>query len=517
MKQTSSFPGRIRIRYHYFILLALLLCFVTHASAQTNGATQDGSANPKARRPISEEAQVIDDELLRQIDGGPAQTGSLLLPRILKSVRGHHPKIEAARAKQRAARATRLSQEGVYDPLLSTNAQALRGGYYETTVANVELRQYLGVWGSEAYGGYRIGSPGVNDRYPSYEKTETLSGGEVRGGLSVPLWRNGPIDARRANLAIAQDIARAEAFDFQDTELEVRLEAIDAYYQWLAAGHQLEIAERLVKLASTREAQLTAQRDAGSASDFEVIDSRQMVLSRQAAVIAQRQLLQAAAVRVSLYLRDEGGQPVVPDRSRLPPFPAPAGNPPTLNVRQLASCHPQLRALQARADAAGHQADLLANQLAPEARAMLEISRDVGSVDGRSDLAGTNFIVGVELKVPLLFRKERGASDAGAAELASLQHEASWVFDRIQSWAQKIAIDQQAAIEQTSVERKLVAATETLAEGERYRLNAGDTTMLIVNLREMAVAQAAMRLVDALGELHAMQETIRELNRVRCE
>ncbi len=479
------------------------------------GQTQEDAS--QGNRPLSVEEEVIDQRLLEKIEGGQPDAGALSLRAVLRSVRNHHPKVESTRAKLQALESQRFAAEGVYDPLFSGKGSIVRGGYYETNVADAELRQYLGVWGTEIYGGYRVGVPIQGDRYPTYESSETLNRGEVRGGVSVPLWRDGPIDPRRTALEVTQSLEKAGGFELRDAELNIRLEAIAAYFDWLAAGHQLDIAERLLALAETRRQQVSAQRDAGSASDFEVTDSRQMELNRRAAVITAEQKLRSASIQLSLYLRTDTGQPMAPARAALPPFRAAPQEVLSLDVANLAECHPQVRALSQRIEAARSQAELADNRVAPEARAKFEVSRDLGNVGGNADLAGTNVKLGVGFQIPLLLRKGRGQSDAAEAELRSLRHEISWLRDRMRASAQKVAINQRAALNQTQVERDLVAATETLAEGERYRLNAGDSTMLVVNLREMAVAQAATKLVYALAELHTMQATIEELNRLRCD
>ena len=83
----------------------------------------------------------------------------------------------------------------------------MTGAYYDLRSADVELRQPTTLWGSEIYVGYRVGL-GVNERWPTYRDDQTLSGGEVRAGIEVPIWRGGLTDPERAERARAMSWKR---------------------------------------------------------------------------------------------------------------------------------------------------------------------------------------------------------------------------------------------------------------------------------------------------------------------
>ena len=119
---------------------------------------------------------------------GEARERPLGFEEVLQSVRAHDPRIRQAVAQLRKAESKTTSARGAFDPRLEGDGKILTGAYYDLRQADVELRQPTTLWGSEIFVGYRVGL-GVNERWPTYRDDQTLSGGEVRAGIEVPIWR----------------------------------------------------------------------------------------------------------------------------------------------------------------------------------------------------------------------------------------------------------------------------------------------------------------------------------------
>ena len=105
-------------------------------------------------------------------------------------------------------------------------------------------------------------------------------------------------------------------------------------------------------------------------------------------------------------------------------------------------------------------AELAPNQLAPEARAFVEVSRDLGDESRNETLVGTNFAFGAKIKVPILFRKARGASNAADAKVAETEAKVQWLDDQLSLLVRDLASRVRAATERARVSRDLVIATQ---------------------------------------------------------
>lgn len=426
---------------------------------------------------------------------GEEADGVLELADVLASVRAHHPRIGESLARQRGAEFEQLRARGNFDPVLSAQGKVTTNGYYELRRGDVELRQPTGLWGAQFFAGYRIGL-GAEGRYPTYYSDETLSGGEVRAGVEVPLWRDGPLDPARAEVRRAGHSRRAAEQHVATTRLELDIDATRAYWQWVAAGQRARIARDLLALAERRDVFLKRRAERGAVPQFDVTDNRRMVIERSEQWIAARRSLEEAAFRLSLFLRDARGGPLIPREESVPrdPPPLPAAGPKAEDVLgRVLACHPALVRVRAELAAVRVDQELAESRVAPELTARVQLSRDMGPVERNPSLQGNVVDAGLRFSLPLLLRGDRGRAGMAQARVLEKKSELEWLEDRIRAALFDAASQLDAATRRASTSGELVDVSEELAAGERRRFESGDGQLLFVNLREQAAADAAMR------------------------
>jgi len=432
---------------------------------------------------------------------------ALTLAEVLDTVRGRHPAAAAAGHRVAAAEGDALAARGGFDPRLSVRGRWMPVGYYRNGQLDVALRQPTPLWGLDLEAGYRLGL----GTYAVYKgDLQTLSAGEVRAGLSVPVWRDGPIDDRRAKVArAARKLDEAEA-KARAKALELAGKAADAYWTWVAAGLRLRIARDLLDLARRRAAGLAAQAEAGAIPAIRLTDNERQVLEREAKVVAARRAFEQAAVALSLYYRDENGRPVVPDPARLPArLPAPPPPPRDLDalVRRAQRDRPEVHAMVAQRRARQVDARLARNRLAPELRLAGFVSRDFGQ--GPAWLAPTELWVGATFEMALPLRTARGRRQAAQARVRAVDAELRGLQDGIGAEVRAAAAALRAALRRVDLARAQVRAARILAEGERRRLAEGASDLVVVNLRELAAADAKRLEVDAVTDAHRAAAALR--------
>lgn len=405
--------------------------------------------------------------------------------------------------REEVAEAELMAARGGFDPYLSAYGALRTGGYYELRRVDVELRQPTPLWGAEVYAGYRYGRGDDPERYPSYYDDQTLGGGELRAGVVVPLWRDGPFDARRAARARAE-LRIEQAQDTREaTELDLRQKAAEAYWKWVAAGRKLRVAEELLELATRRLDQTRARAAAGAIPEVDALEAERAVLTRQSSVIAARRGLEASALVLGLFVRDSSGDPRPPDASRLPdelPIPESIGAADVMFPAVLA-CHPRLRAARASLRVTDVDRDLARAQRGPRIDLGLEISRDLGQSDVDSLGGGTEFESKVRFAMPLLLRGERGRLEATEQRYLAESEELRLMEDGIRAELGDAASQWNAARERFDIAVRLVDVMRRLAIAEERRFQVGATDLLVVNLREQSLAEAELSLVDAAAEL----------------
>ncbi len=433
---------------------------------------------------------------------------------VRQSVEAHDPRIRQAIERLRGAEAKTTEARGAFDPKIEGNGKLRTGGYYDNRSANVELRQPTTLWGSELYFGYRVGLA-LNERWPPYRDDQTLSGGEIRAGIEVPVWRGGLIDPERAKRARAIDMQDAAEQGLSVTELDLELAAARAYWAWVSSGQNRDVAKALLDLAEQRDKQLRRRFEAGSIAEFDVLDNERILIERKAFVVSAERAFEKAAFELSLFFRDRDGAPIIVDAERVPDEVVTEhveGLAVERAVAQVVACHPEAREARSILEAAEVDVALTKNQLAPELRAFFEYSRDLGELTGTDldfTLPGNVFEAGIKLSMPLLFRTERGRAGAARAKAAEKREALRLVTDRLRAQTYDAASAVEAATERAVLTQEVVETAAELAEGERRRFEVGASNLIFVNLREQQAAMARMSYIEAVA--------LAEIERTRWE
>ena len=420
------------------------------------------------------------------------------LSTVLRSVESHFPLIAAAERDRDVADAELLSAEGAFDPQWRTRASAGPLGYYQPLTLDTMITQPTPLWGAQLFAGYRFGHGLSYTGMPIYDGTL----GELRAGVSIPLWRNGPIDRARASIRRAEIGRTVASLGVAQQRIEAARAATVAYWEWVAAGRRMAVARSLLALAEARDAGLGTRVARGDLPPFERTDNTRAIVQRQGFVVSARRALEQTAIALSLYLRDGRGEPALPDPSRLPEaLPDPVILPPGCAAREAgaaAARRPEVRRLEAQRAQQEVERELAENQRRPAIDLVVAVSQDLG--DGPEPRRPPVLEAGLVLDIPIRNRAADGRARAASATAARIDLQARMARDRATADLRDAASAMEAARQRWTVARTELGLAGTLAEQERARLTLGEGTLLVVNLREQAEAEAALREVDALAE-----------------
>ena len=422
----------------------------------------------------------------------------LHLADVLRGLSDTHPVLQQAALGRKEAQAKRYGAQGAWDPLLQIDAKSVPAGYYKHELVSARVKQATPLWGADAYAGYSVG----NGKFPVYKgDLETLSAGELRAGLELPLWKDRAIDGARAAIQAAS--ARAEGAECAEraTQLAVRRDAAIAYWNWIEAGLALDIQSDLLDVAKARVAGLEQQVELGSAPPIVSVDNMRLVLERRAKWVTAQRDFQRASLALSLYLRDSQLRPVSPGAERLVevvPELDPVHHP--ADVVRAIKARPELCQLEREARAAGVELALADNQVAPSIDAHAYVARDFGR--GPDNLAPTEFGVGLHFEMPLTLRKARGQIQAAQAKASAIAEKLRGLRDKVATQVHSARVDLDAAHQQVQIARAQKRAADLLAQAERDKLLEGASDLVVLNLREIAAAEAARAELAAHVALH---------------
>lgn len=430
--------------------------------------------------------------------------GELELTQVLERVNSAHPLLQAAKQERPSADAELLSSEGAFDVLWKMENMDRPVGYYDNKRYSTTFEQPTKLWGAKVYGGYSV----TDGKFPVYEgKQETTDGGEAKVGIDVPLLRDGPIDRRRATIEranIGRNIADA---NIEQRTIELSRAATNAYFEWVAAGLRKGIYQELLNYATGRTSQLEKRMKAGDIPQFDLVDNQRTELQRRAQVVAAERLLQQTALELSLYYRDEQGQPRVPNENDIPrKMPRPEGAAlPRLeeNVSRALGKRPELKRVGHQKKQNDIEVLLQDNQLKPRVDLQFAASKDMGN--GKQEKRDAEVEVGVRLEIPLQTRVADGKRAQALAKASELNLLETFAKDRIRTEVRDALIAIEKSRERVRLATAEADAARKLEAGERQRFSMGDSNLIFVNLREQTAAEAGVREIDALLDYQKAQ------------
>lgn len=423
----------------------------------------------------------------------------LRLEDVLESVERNYPPLLAALQEREIAEGDLLVQQGRFDLSLRARTDLDRMGAYPNNRFDFGLDQPLQTWGASLFGGYRVG----DGRFASYDgKLQTLDVGEFRSGIRLPLFRDREIDPRRADLRRAQVGLRLADFSIDQQRILIIQTATRRYWDWVAAGQRNQVALDLLNIATQREAILKDAVQLGQLAQIEVVDNQRAILQRRSVLVETERFLQNAAIELSLFYRDATGQPVLASKDRLPNrFPEPAQlTPDQVNEDQALALkkRPELLRFDAQRTQTQIEAELARNQRLPNVDIISGYARNVGT--GFIPRGVNSLTTSLVFDLPFQRRQATGRLQSATARLTQIDQRERFTRDQITAEVRDASIAVEAAFQRALVLRDEVRVTRDLEDAERTRFDLGDSTLFILNLREQATADAAVREVNALAD-----------------
>lgn len=430
-----------------------------------------------------------------------ADVQPLALDDVVRAALDRYPLLAAAEKERDIAAADVLSAQGGFDPTLRARGISIPYGPYRNDRVEVYAEQPTAIWGTRFFGGWRYTQGEVA---PYDGKLLTNDYGEVRAGAAIPLLRDGPIDRRRAALRRAEIGAQLAPLTVEQQKLEVvRLSSL-RYWDWVAAGRKVKVAQDLLSVAVVRDAQLRTRVERGDLPAIERADNERAIQQRSAQLASAQRAVENAAIELSLFLRDEDAAPVVADPRRLPDtLPEPvvpdivAGG---ADERLALARRPEPKRFSLLNEQAKVDLALAENQRKLGVDFVVSGAKDFGPGDPRMGRPELELMVVVD--VPLLNRVQNGRAQAAEASMARTSLQTSFARDRVVADVRDAKSAMELAKQRVTAARREVGVARELVDLERQRFELGDGTLFLVNLREQAAAEAQLREIDALADFH---------------
>jgi outer membrane protein TolC len=458
---------------------------------------QGGSSDSPLAGDANTGAAIADNAAASEVAVAEADE-RLTLADVIASVYRSYPEIARARLEANRTQGEITGAYGAFDTKLQAYSLSEPTGFYRN------FRNGIGVarqtwWGGYLSAGYRLGR---GDFQPWYKERETNEGGEFKLALGQALLQGRAIDAARVEVFQANIARRAADPILQQAILQTSRDAAAVYWQWVAAGNVLEAQRELLELAETRGKQYEIGVKADKFAEIDLILNRQLIAERKAKQLETEQKFRATSFKLSLFLRNEVGQPMVPDDAWLPSrFPIIQPPPPGDFQQDLANAlarRPEPRLLMFEVEQLNLDRQLACNNLLPSLDLIAEASQDVGiPASSSNDKGQFELVVGFQGEVPIQRRKARGKIQSTTAKI-------SQVTEKLRLQRDKIGAELMAAynalmlaaqvVEQNEI--SLRAALDTLGR-YRFAFDRGYIDLIYLNLLETKANETEIKLVEA--------------------
>ena len=414
----------------------------------------------------------------------------------------NHPMARQAALRPELGAMAVRSARGGFDPMATVDYDEKLYDdktYFQLFDAGLKVPTWFGV---ELFAGFQENSGDLLD-----PQAFTPSDGLLKVGGQLSLGQGLFIDQRRATLRRSEAYLRATQAERIQMLNDLLLQALSDHTDWVAAYRALEVSNNAVTLATIR---LDAIRGSWRGGDRAAIDTLEAYLQVQDRQMRQQQAdlaFRNAGLRLSDHLWDADQRPLEL-QPNVVPEPTDLTSPLTFtladtSIARAIDAHPLLAQASARIEQLDIDRRLRSEYLKPELDLKYQWLGDGGAANDAENvtLLGEGYQFGVGFKMPLFLRRERGELSLAKLRLTDanlgLERDRLRIRNRINARLNDIAVFGS----QVQLGGEMVVNNERLLGGELQRFEAGESSLFLVNAREVPLIDARIRQVDLEARL----------------
>ena len=422
-------------------------------------------------------------------------------------VKNNHPLAKQANLKKEFAAAELMRSRGGFDPMAygDVNQKYFSDEqYYSLIDAGLKVPTWFGI---ELYSGFEQGE----GNYINPQRS-TPNNGLVYGGVSVSVGRGLFIDERRAELKKAKIYTDFTKEERRILINELMLQASKVYWQWYASAQKVEVFDQAVTLAEIRFEGMKSSASVGESPSIDTLEALIQLQNRQ--ILYQEAILDYnnAKEALNVYLWDENEVPLEISERIQPP-----SNEELLSkiniieqtdyLDSLILNHPQLVKGKLYIDQLEVERRLKAEQLKPQVDLKYNAINEPLKGNIMDGYSINNYRWGLTFSMPLFLRESRGELKRTKLiiqdqklGLDNLQAKIKYgVNTSINTW--------RTSQSQLEVYNQTVNNVERLVEGEQQKFDTGESSLFLVNQREMRFINAQIGFIEMMAKnQHAFME-----------
>lgn len=326
--------------------------------------------------------------------------------------------------------------------------------------------------------------------------------GLVAMGASVNLGQGLLIDNRRAALRKAQIYRESTKAEREQILNDLYVDATEAYWSWASEFKNVKILEDGVKLADQRFQFVKDSYEFGDLPAIDTVEAYTQVMDRiYRFQNAQIKYFKATQV-LNTFLWDENEDPV-DLRDEINPenvLDVTVFDYSNESLREYVVRHPELRITDFDIESLEVERRLKANQLLPLLQVNYNFLTENLGETPFSPFLQNNYKMGMTFSMPLFLRKERGALGLAKAKLDMKNYQRDLKFVQLKNKLEAEIYNFETIDRQLMIFTNNVNGLQQLLTGELVRFEIGESSLFLVNAREVSLLNAQVTLNDLAGK-----------------
>jgi outer membrane protein TolC len=416
---------------------------------------------------------------------------------LLRLVLENHPAVRQAMLRSEMGEAAERSARGGFDPMAVARYREKR--FEEVDYFNIlDVGLRVPTWyGVELFGGYE-------DTRGLYldPQNRTPGDGLVKAGAHLQLGQGLFIDRRRAELQRAlalRDMVEAERIGMLN---DILFEVLNDHMEWVAAWRRVNVATIAVGRADIRMQAVRGSFIGGDRPAIDTLEALLQVQDRQMRLQQAGVQFQNAGLVLSNHLWDQYMRPleigpnVVPDTLELN---APDTDPQLeALIAQAFEQHPLLLEFQGRLRQLEVDRRFRAEMIKPQLDLSYMFLSNAGVVQEEGDprFSTRDRQWGLTFSMPLLLRRERGELAMAGLRVTEGELDIERLRLGIRTTIGRRYNELALMRQQVELGAAMVENYRALFQGETTRFEAGESSLFLVNQREVSFVDSRFSQVD---------------------
>ncbi len=418
----------------------------------------------------------------------------------LTQVVRYHPLANRAKLRNDMAAAELLKSKGLLDPSLNSNVQQkyfADKNYYSLINGELKIPTFYGIDFKTGYD--------LNRGVFLGPENSTPDNGLIYGGISLPLGQGLLIDERRAAIINARtglEIGRLEEVDIKN---ELLYNAVYQYWQWYRAFNILKILEEANTIATQRFDAIRNFAANGDRPAIDTVEAGIQVQNIQVSLISSQLDLQQSQNTLLTFLWNADGVPAGTYGSNLPLSTDEVFNSLDKDLSSLVSslninAHPYLSQLKNKLIQLDTDLKMKKDRLKPRLNVQYNpLSEAIGSRT-ITDYNINNYKWGLEFKMPLFLRKERGDVKLADLKIRDTELDVQQKTNELEAKLNNYIAEWSNTRNQIDAFRLAVNQYRQMLEAERRLFGLGESSLFLINTREQAYIQANVKLTELISK-----------------